>query len=158
MLKLIACGLVGILILGLGYWWWVRASQTKAQPIQDRERLQVMINNHRLTVEAVTSPASITLGLGGRSEIGADGMLFMLPQEIETSFWMKGMQFDLDLVWLRDNQVVGVTAQVPALPPETPPEKLPLYASPGRVDMVLEIPAGKAQELGIVTGTNLELK
>lgn len=143
----------------LGYRWWKQRSVVATTPVlQDRQRIEIDLNKHSLTVETVTQPASIELGLSGRSSIGADGMLFIFNRDQETKFWMKEMQFDLDMVWLRDGQVVGVTANVPAPSPNIQRQALPLYSSPGLVDMVLEIPAGKAAEWQIVTGTNLKFK
>lgn len=157
MIKVVILLLV-FLTLGLGYWWWKGKPTQPQRTWQDRQRVQIQVAGQPMTVEVVNQPASITLGLGERTEIGADGMLFVLPTTQVTSFWMKGMSFDLDLIWIRDNRVIGVTANVPAMMPETAPQDLPLYPSPVEVDMVLEIPAGQAEKKGIVTGANLELK
>lgn len=40
-------------------------------------------------------------GLGGRRALGErEGMLFMFPEAALHGFWMKGMEFPLDIVWL----------------------------------------------------------
>jgi len=154
-------GLVGGLILvGLvvSYWWWRQRAMVVSPTLSDRQQIQIEVGTQNLTVEVVHKPVSITRGLSGRSEIGADGMLFIFANEQATSFWMKEMQFDLDMVWLKDGRVVSVTAQVPAPLPTTSLTQLPLYPSPGVVDMVLEIPAGQAEKWQIVAGADLKFK
>lgn len=126
--------------------------------IRDRERVGIKIANREIDVEVVNQPTSITLGLGGRPQLGADGMLFVLPRRQVTQFWMKGMVFDIDIIWIKNHQVVKVDQHVPAWPLTTAEAALPLYPSPGEVDMVLEVEAGNAVAWQIVPGANLELK
>lgn len=104
-----------------------------------------------LSVEVVNTEESITQGLSGRSSIGADGMLFVLPSREIATFWMKDMLFPLDLVWIDGSLVVGVTANV--LAPAPTATSLPTYASPGSVTAVLELPAGRAEQLQIKAGS-----
>jgi uncharacterized membrane protein (UPF0127 family) len=115
----------------------------------DREKIAIKIGDQQLQVEVVNTPQSITQGLSGRTEISSDGMLFIFPDLQERSFWMKEMKFDLDLVWIKHQKVIGVSEQVPKPATSTPLFLLKKYPSPGIVDMVLELPAGKAAALNI---------
>lgn len=124
---------------------------SKAQ-FADREKRSLLLAGKPLSVEVVTSAASIELGLSGRSSIGSDGMLFILPLRQTPSFWMKEMQFDLDMVWIDGTKVVGVTRNVPAPDARTPLSELPLYRPPTPVTAVLELPAGVAEQLAIESG------
>jgi len=82
-------------------------------------------------------------------------MLFDLEKAGTTSFWMKGMRFALDMVWIDENRrIVGVTANVPA-PRGTPAEQLPLYPSPDTTRYVLEVNAGVASDRSLDEGTEL---
>lgn len=110
------------------------------------------INNHGLFVEVVKTPASITLGLGGRTEIGRDGMLFVLPERRVATFWMKDMLFDLDMVWIDGDTIVGITANVPAPQLGAEDSELPTYPSQVPVTHVLEVPAGTAGANGYAIG------
>ncbi len=126
--------------------------------LQDRQMTVVAVADTRLQVEIVKTQESIVQGLSGRREIGADGMLFLLPQRTTAVFWMKDMLFDLDMVWLDGGNVVAITDRVPKPDVDTRLQDLPTY-SPGKpVDMVLELPAGKAAELGIQVGSKLVRK
>lgn len=111
-----------------------------------------------ITVEVVTTPESIQRGLSGRTEIGSDGMLFIFPQISQQVFWMKEMNFDLDMIWIADGKVVGITPNVPKpASPDLGPSQLQRYASPTGVNMVLEVPAGTAKQWQLQVGDALEL-
>lgn len=126
-----------------------QTSVNNSTGIEDHSKINLQVGDTSLTVEAVTSLESITKGLGERQEIGSDGMLFFLPDRRIATFWMKGMSFDLDMVWIDGNKVVGVTANVPV---HTVNLNFPTYASPSEVTQVLELPAGDAQKRGIKAG------
>ncbi|MBW7944710.1 prolipoprotein diacylglyceryl transferase [Patescibacteria group bacterium] len=112
----------------------------------------------QVTVEVVTTPESIQRGLSGRTEIGSDGMLFIFPQISQQVFWMKEMNFDLDMIWIADGKVVGITPNVPKpASPDLGPSQLQRYASPTGVNMVLEVPAGTAKQWQLQVGDALEL-
>lgn len=63
-----------------------------------------------LDVERVSTPAAMSQGLSGRKSLADNqGMLFVFPQEGYHSFWMKGMLFPIDIIWLdKDYKVVYV--------------------------------------------------
>lgn len=157
----LAC--IGI-FLALGLWWrstfFLVSSRQQSQAfflqIPDRERVTLQTSEQKkFTVEVVNTPASVTQGLSGRDQIGADGMLFVFEQTHVPTFWMKEMKFNLDLVWIRNNEVIEVTKNVPA--PVDPDAVLPLYSPTQRVNMVLEVPAGQADQLDLQPGQMLSI-
>ena len=82
----------------------------------------------------------------------SEGMLFVFDQENQIPiFWMKDMAFPIDMIWISDYKVVDITASAPV---ETT-SKLPTYSPRSLVNMVLEVPAGWAQENGITVGDQL---
>jgi uncharacterized membrane protein (UPF0127 family) len=72
------------------------------------------------------------------------GMYFAVDPNEPTVFWMKGMLTGLDLVWLRENKVIGVTANVAPPLLGVADSDLPRYAAPVGTDGVLEVAAGHA--------------
>ncbi len=109
-------------------------------------------------VELAQTAAERTRGLGGHAPLGADeGMLFVFPAAGRHSFWMKGMTFALDIIWIRDGQVVYVVADVPPPQPGTPDSELPIYTPPAAANYVLEVPAGFAARWGIQAGSRVVL-
>ena len=93
-------------------------------------------------------------GLSGREVLPpGTGMLFIYEQESRFSFWMKEMQFPLDIVWIGANcTVVDVALDVP--PPEQGQtlEELPRFSPKEPVQYVLEINAGEFSASGIGLG------
>lgn len=139
-------------------WWQCLHSADYRLAEANHRQIKIQLGERVLLVEVVNTADSIQQGLSGRESLASQGMLFILPELRETEFWMKEMQFDLDMVWIRAGKVVAVTANVPAPDPATPLAQLPTY-SPGQpVDMVLELEAGKASEWGILPGVELEFK
>lgn len=105
----------------------------------------VSVAGHRIQVEVADSVAARIRGLSGREGLAADhGMLFPYAVAGRRGFWMKGMHFDLDLIWIRDKRIVDMTLRVPHAIGEFPP----VYRPAEPVNMVLEVPAGTAQRLG----------
>ncbi len=124
----------------------------------DAEELLTAIPEERiLTVEVVNTAHSTTQGLSGRSEIGAEGMLFIFPTSENRYFWMKDMQFDLDMIWINNNIVVAISKNVPKPPQDTPDNRLETYSPNQDADMVLEVNAGDAEKFNIQPGDVVQL-
>jgi len=138
----------------------IRQNRVPMQEIQttftDREKRVMHFDQTSIEVEVVTKPESITLGLSGREEIGADGMLFVLPERRIPSFWMPDMKFDIDIVWIDTDTVLALSEFVPK--PKLGQTTLSTYSPPGPVDLVLELPAGMAATLGIKAGTRFRVE
>jgi uncharacterized membrane protein (UPF0127 family) len=114
------------------------------------------INSSRIQLEVATTPEQQATGLMFRTSLEPDrGMLFVFQPPRPTSFWMKNTLIALDMIFLYQDEVVAVIADVP--PCQSDP--CPTYG-PGNtlVDSVLELPAGRASELGIQVGDRLEIE
>ena len=98
-------------------------------------------------VETAASPLAWQRGLSERASLGErNGMLFIFPQEASSrTFWMKGMQFPLDMIWIRDHHVVGFESHIVA------DGGARLIATPS-VDEVLEVNAGAVDRWSIRVG------
>jgi len=144
----------------LGFNWW-RSRQnilvTQLLALPDRSLAEIQVGAVPYQVEVVHQPASITQGLSGRTTIGSDGMLFVLPVTTVQTFWMPEMKFDLDMLWFADGQLTEITAQVPAPAPETPRAQLPHYPSKRPVNLVLELAAGRAASDNLQVGDQLTI-
>ncbi len=95
-------------------------------------------------------------GLSGRPELAQDAaMLFIFDQPTAQSFWMKDMQFPLDILWIRNFEVIGYEEHIPH-PAANNGEIARMY-SREPADMVLEINAGEIARTGIKIGDRVEL-
>ena len=96
--------------------------------------------------EAVRTPERLYLGLSHRKELPEGrGMLFFMPEKEVQTFCMRGMRIPLDLIWISDGRVAGLTRNVPATFPGD-------LISPAPVSHVLEVPGGFADRHGIKAG------
>jgi uncharacterized membrane protein (UPF0127 family) len=123
----------------------------------DREHVQIKVGEKIINVEVVNTPKSTAQGLSGRDEIGTQGMLFIFPKTETRYFWMKDMNFDIDIVWITDSKVIDISRNVPTPQPNTPDFKLETYSAKDSVNMVLELNSGVAQEYNINPGDVVQL-
>lgn len=113
-------------------------------------------------VEIADSPEERERGLSGRESLLKNrGMLFVFSASDNYSFWMKGMKFSLDFIWIEGKKIVEISENIkpedydPALTlPDEPAKNL---ISKNKADKVLEVNAGTVKRLGIKTGDNIEL-
>lgn len=112
----------------------------------------VSINGKNILVEIAKTPAEQAAGLGFRDSLGKDdGMLFIFEEEIMPGFWMKSMEFPIDIVWISGDAVVGVSENIQP-PTGAADENLTVYSPPEPVNYVLEVNAGIVAENGIKIG------
>jgi uncharacterized membrane protein (UPF0127 family) len=122
----------------------------------DNEPLNVEINGQNLKLIVAKEHDTVIKGLSWRKKIPFDGMMFFFDKPIKISFWMRGMNFPIDIVWVSNNVVIGVTQN--AKPePGVAEKNLKLYSPPAEVDMVIELSAGRAKQLNIKAGNILIL-
>lgn len=120
---------------------------------------QLQINDAKFKVELADTQTKRSKGLGDRQTLASDeGMLFIFPKPEQHQFWMKGLSFPLDFIWIRDNEVVGILPNVPSPEPGQPDSSLPIYQSGVAVDKVLEVPAGTIQRLNIKIGDTVKVE
>lgn len=112
------------------------------------------VDGPELKVEIMDNDIEHAQGLAGHAPLAEDrGMLFLFDTAERRSFWMKGMTFAIDIIWISDGQVIGITQNIP--PPTS--AELVLYPSPASVDMVLEVAAGWSERQGIAVGDRLTI-
>ena len=132
-----------------------QAAPTATQPTADT--VDVRVGDATVRAEVADDDAERARGLSGRARLARDaGMYFVLPST-STRFWMKGMRFPLDMVWIRGDRVVDVSARVPDPRPGTPESQLPIYSSSKPADRVLEVNAGWARDHGVRAGDEVRL-
>src|SRR5215213_6033979 len=130
------------------------ASQIAPSLLQTAE---ITVGGVPLTVELAYQPADRALGLGYREELAAGtGMLFLFERPEPQSFWMRGMQFCIDIIWIENEVIQGAAESVCPEPVGTVDGDLPSYTSPIPVTYVLEVPAGWLDAYGLGAGTPVE--
>lgn len=106
--------------------------------------------DHSFRVEVAASQAEQARGLMFRTELGPDeGMIFPRDPPDIASFWMKNTPLPLDIIFIgADRRIINIAAR-------TTPYSLSSVTATGLTAAVLEIPGGRAAELGIVPGARV---
>lgn len=116
---------------------------------------QATLAGEAFDLEVARTAAQQQLGLMHRKALPDNrGMLFPFSPARPVAFWMKNVPVGLDMVFLYQGQVQGIA--------EAPPctaDPCPTYG-PGRllVDNVIELRSGRAAELGLERGDQVELR
>lgn len=104
------------------------------------------LHNQEIYLEIAKTPAEHYQGLSDRESLCEQcGMLFVFKSAAAKTFVMRRMKFPLDIVWINQGIVIGISKN---LPPENT-EPYTAYPSPDVVDQVLEINAGQADEYNL---------
>jgi uncharacterized protein len=156
-LVLVYSGVLFLVVVGvIQLWLWRGANSTTYQPeltVENpvAERVPLQIGDTRLMVEVRDTDEERALGLSGRTELGATyGMVFIFEYPGQPVFWMKEMQFSLDIIWVRNGEVVQIDEEVPH-----PTERQPQVATVSPrvpIDTVIEVVAGFVENNGIAVG------
>lgn len=126
---------------------------------QTTEQRILTVNEHKFKVEVADTKAKRSKGLGGREKLATDeGMLFVFDKDNKYPFWMKGLKFPLDFVWIKDNQIVDIIQNVPPPVEGQKDEDLPIYLPKVPINRVLEINGGTVERLQIKVGDKIKLE
>lgn len=117
---------------------------------------QAEIGQSKINLQVVKSEKDRMKGLSGKTSLGQnDGMLFVFDAKGKYPFWMKGMKFPIDIVYINDDTVVYLVENAA---PEGQAPSLTVYTPDASANFVLEVNAGMAKKLGIKKGTKIILK
>jgi len=117
---------------------------------------QAEIGKNKLNLVVVKKQEDLQKGLSGRKTIPDNqGMLFLFDKKDYYPFWMKGMLFSIDIIYIDDNKVVYIVENAPS---STQVPNLIHYKPDQPANRVLEVKAGIAKKLGISRGTTINFK
>jgi len=122
--------------------------------LSDQKASRVVIGGHQVEVEKVNSLAA-ERGLSNRRSLGENqGMLFVFDGYATPGFWMKEMNFPLDIIWIKDGTVTGLENNLP--PEGERPQKI--YRPLTLINYALEVNAGWADRNNIKIGDQVTIK
>lgn len=113
----------------------------------DKQR-EVVMGSEVFLLDIADTEALREKGLSYREALSPNtGMLFIFDTSDTHKFWMKGMNFPIDIIWLdQDKKVVYIEH---SLSPVTYPKA---FGPSTPTQYVIEIPAGDAGRLGLILG------
>jgi uncharacterized membrane protein (UPF0127 family) len=167
--KIIILVLVALVFLAFISYPWGRDKLTGPAPQifpeqnsnQTKIAKNLKIGEIILNVEVVDTEAARTLGLSGKIARendplglglgGNEGMLFVFEREGNYGFWMKDMNFPIDIIWIdKDKKITHTENNVS---PETYLKKPPqIFGFDVTSLYVLEIPSGFLVENNVKIG------
>ncbi len=141
-----------IIIAALAAWSYnVHPAMTT---FDDHSQRLITVGGAPLQVEVASSESSRQWGLGGRDALApGTGMLFVFNSDGRWGFWMKGMKFSIDIVWMEQDGVIVTVAH--NVSPDTYPAVL-TPSAPARY--VLELPADFADVHNLAEGQKIVLQ
>jgi hypothetical protein len=119
--------------------------------VEEAQTIELAGQSVRMTV--ANTPETRTQGLSGKGRLDDDeGMLFVFPEDGIYSFWMKDMQFSIDIIWISySGNIVDIRERVS-------PESYPTVFTPREeARYVVELPAGWVEEYDVKVGDIVRL-
>lgn len=98
------------------------------------------VSGRTYRLQTAVSPVVLQEGLGDRLNMPQDdGMLFVFKQPAQLCFWMKDMQFPLDMVWVTQQKKIDTILE--NVPVKSYPKS---FCSHNKTLYVIELNAGEA--------------
>ncbi len=139
----------GLLILFAVIFLFVRTVVKNVRPEDIR---QVRIAGEILRVDLALTPEVQTEGLSGRLGLPeGEGMLFVFPSSGQYDFWMQGMTFPIDIIWIDEEKEI-IYIKKNALP-EDP---FQTFGPEEKSKYVLETVAGFSEKYNLQVGDKVE--
>lgn len=145
--------LVGLLVLFILATVFVTAKKALA-PDLAVEYEKGIIAGQDIMLEVADEPKEHVMGLSGRTKLPENyGMLFVFAEPSDACFWMKDMNFDLDILWFDENK--KLIHQVQQISRDSYPKS---YCSATLAKYVVELDSGNSVARGIKLGDTLTLQ
>ena len=133
-----ALGICAVVMLGA--FAFLKGGTFEAIPENKTERLH--IGSFEVQAEVVSSREKMERGLGERDDLCLHcAMLFDFHDLGKRSFWMKGMRFPLDIVWIANGRIVHIEKNIS-------PDTVEIFSPDVAADMVLEVNQGISDSYG----------
>ncbi len=124
----------------------------------------VLPNGENIVVDIAKTPREHERGLSGLEDIG-EGMLFCFSDEETRYFWMFDMKVPLDVVWIRDDVIIGTQSNIQIMTGDIFGEingefvhadsTWTQFSSPDPADAALEMPVGYIESNGVELGERI---
>lgn len=119
----------------------------------------VIIGASKFNVEIADTQEKRNKGLSDRENLASDsGMLFIFDKQDKYPFWMKGIKFPLDFIWIRGDLVVDFLQNIQPPIQNQSDQSLTIYTATMPIDKVLEVPAGTIDRLNIKIGDKIQVQ
>ena len=122
----------------------------------DKKTPQAIIGNHIFNLAIAKTDREKAIGLAKYKNIPQNfGILFPFEKPDYYAFWMKGMRFPIDIIYIKQNKIVDIHENIQ--PPKSDNEQLPIIKPKETSDMVLEINANLSDKYNFKIGDLVEI-
>ncbi len=119
--------------------------------VMSKQATQVTINNKTFNVKIADTEKERQIGLSNTEKLSENqGMLFVFDKPDFYSFWMKNMDYPIDIIYISGDKVTTVIENAK---PGSSEANLEIYQPDSASDKVLEVNAGLAKKYNIKKGT-----
>ncbi len=119
--------------------------------VMSKKATQVTVNDKTFNVSIAKTEKERQTGLSNTEKLSENqGMLFVFDKPDFYSFWMKNMDYPIDIIYINGDKVTTVIENAK---PGTSEANLEIYQPDSESDKVLEINAGLAKKYNIRKGT-----
>jgi uncharacterized membrane protein (UPF0127 family) len=143
-----------LLLVPIGFFYWYTSEHdVTLSEIFTPKLSNIRIGDFSIPVEIARTDAEREKGLSGRDSLPpTKGLLFMFPDSDYHQFWMKDMNFSIDIIWIsEDLEVIGIDRGIS-------PDTYPRTFRPSQpVKYVLETNAEYADTYGLAVGQKVRL-
>ena len=113
------------------------------------KKANLEIGSTKLKLDVADSQSKRETGLSGRNSLSdTTGMLFVFDSPSIPVFWMKGMKFPIDIIFLNKKKIITIFKNVPA-PKSTTDIPSTFYQPKSPADSVIELKAGAADKFNL---------
>jgi uncharacterized protein len=113
------------------------------------------ISGRKFELEVAKTPQQQQIGLMYRTSLADNrGMLFVFASPQPTRFWMKNTLIPLDMIFLREGEVIAIAAAVPPCKTAT----CPTYGADTEIDKVIELRSGTIAQIGLKVGDRVKIQ
>ena len=150
---LIIVGLVILLIAGI-----LLFKNVSGSPLNGLigKQGKVTIQKQTFTVSLAQTDKEKQIGLSGKKSLADNkGMLFPFDKADYYPFWMKDMEFPIDIIYIHNKKIVTIISNAPA--PKSKTDTLPVYSPTEPADNVLEVSAGTAAKYHFAVGDTVSI-
>jgi len=147
---------IGIMFLVVGFFVIINFLSVRPDDVPEHvypTGTAIFSDGTEITLEVADTQETQMLGLGQRDTLAKNsGMLFSYLVPNDLSFWMKGMRFPIDIIWLKDGEIISISKNIPI---ETAP--FTVYKPDGLSDQVIEVNAGFSDKHGLSSGNQVDI-
>ncbi len=127
----------------------------KNTPHNPSDIKSINIASEKIKLDLALTPEQKSKGLSFRESLARDeGMLFIFDFPGKYSFWMKDMNFPIDIIWISEDQRIVYIKE------NATPESYPEAYQPGKNDgdakYILEVVSGFSKQNNLKIGDNIE--